>query len=431
MSSATGYILRLSPEREQLLENTREDYFAEPVDEFNHSRSVPLICFLVSSTGVLTWIAKGKRGVRAGTELRRLNLENFYDASGERVHIEKILEHCSSRFKAKLEQRLNDGGLLPPKTFQELLNILNQLAPSADSILRVYSEARQGRIRELSSEARDILGEQKEAVATAMSIAGIDREELLNWDVPDSQAPTSFLDGLSQVRLREDPMVIHDGNVFPGFDAVKTSPHNSVVFEDDQRKLTVVITNRQPLEELLGVDLIYYNETFHSFIFIQYKAMEIDGSEAVFRFQNAQLDIEILRMKGVLSELNKCGQNLDADSYRLSENPFFLKLCPRIVFNPDNTALVKGMYLPLDYWERISQHESMAGPKGGKRISYSNARRYLDNTDFIKIAANAWVGTTINQSAELETVIRSTLESGRAVVLAVCNDKERRHHGRS
>jgi hypothetical protein len=430
MTKVTGYILRLSSDREQLLEETQEDYFAEPVSEFQHSRNVPLICFIVANSGLITWIAKAKRGVRAGTGLSRLNLKDFHEVE-QQIHVDALLEHCAPRFRAKLEDRLTHGGLLPPKTFQELLNVILEVAPEITSMLSAYSEARQKRVQQLSEKARGILAEQKEAVATAMSITGIDREELLNWDVTGEAPPTSFLDGLSQVRLREDPMVVNDSLVIPGFEAVKNTPFNSVVFENDQRKLTVFITNRQPLEKQLGVDLIYYNETFKAFLMIQYKAMEKEGNETIYRFPNDQLTEEITRMKEVLSELQKCDPNTEADGYRLSENPFFLKLCPRIVFDPDNIGLIKGMYLPLGYWDFISEDISLIGPKGGKRISYANARRYFDNTAFIDIAASAWVGTTISQSAELAVLVRSTLEAGRSVVFAIGADKVRRHHDSS
>lgn len=429
MSKITGYVLRLTPDREQLLEENKEDYFAEPVSEFQHSRNTPLICFVVASSGLVTRIAKAKRGVRAGTGLRRLNLENFHEVE-EHIHVDTLIEQCAPRFKAKLEDRLRHGGLLPPKTFLELVDVLSRVAPKAGSALSTYSEARLRRVGRLPQRSRDILAEQKEAVATAMSIAGIDREKLLNWDIAEEAPPTSFLDGLSQVRLREDPIVINDSMVVPGFKAVRSSPFNSVVFENDQCKLTVLITNRQPLEEQLGVDLIYYNETFRAFLMIQYKAMEQEGDEAIYRFPNRKLDDEVSRMRSVLKELQKCPPNNEADGYRLSENPFFIKFCPRIVFEPDNIGLVKGMYLPLGYWDLISEDESMKGPKGGKRIFYSNARRYFDNTAFITVAANAWVGTTISQSEEVEVLVRSTLEAGREVVFAIGTDKEKRHHAR-
>ncbi len=423
MSKVSGYIIRLSEDREKLLEEEMEDHFAEPVADFEHSRHIPLIGFVFVDSGKLKWIAKAKRGVRAGTGLRRLNLDNLQKLE-EEINVTDLVERCAPRFKKILDQRLKNGGILPPKTFQELLGIIERISSTVGASLSAYSEARNKRIARLHDHSKVILAEQKEAVATSMTLAGIDRDELLNWDIAEDQGPSSFLDGLRQVRLREDPMVFNDSMVFPGFDAVRSTPFNSVVFENDRSRLTILITNRQPLEKQLGVDLIYYNETFHAFVMIQYKAMEKEGDEYIFRYPNPQLDEELNRMRDVLEELRRSPIDEGADSFRLSQNPFFLKLCPRIVFDPDNTALVKGMYIPLDYWKVISEHKSMQGPKGGTRISYANARRYFDNTSFAVVVANAWIGTTKTQSKKLEVLIRSTLEAGRELVFSVVSDKE-------
>ena len=316
---------------------------------------------------------------------------------------------------------------MPPKSFEALIQILSELAPETAPILRRYSEERIRRIENLPSKSKEALAEQKEAVATALTIAGIDRDELLGWDLDANKETSSFLDGLEQARLREDPMVVNDLMNLPGHEVIKTAPYNSVVFENDQSKLTVVLANRLPLDKQLGTDLIYYNEAFSCFLMVQYKAMEEEASEAVYRFPNQQLNKELDRMNAVIAELKKCMPNNEADGYRLSENPFFLKICPRIIFNPDNVGLVKGMYLPLEYWELLSEHPTLVGPKGGKRLSYRNVRRYFDNSAFVTIASGGWVGTNIDQSSVLQEAIRSTLESGRAVVFAVNIVKNERH----
>ncbi len=131
-------------------------------------------------------------------------------------------------------------------------------------------------------------------------------------------------------------------------------------------------------------------------------------------------------MNQVLVELRKCQTNTKVDGYRLSENPFFLKFCSRLVFNPDNVGLIKGMYLPLEYWELLSQHPTLVGPRGGKRLSFRNVRRYFNNSEFINLASGGWVGSNIDQSAVLELAIKSTLESGRSIVIAVNSDKNKK-----
>lgn len=425
MSEARGYVIRLSPDREEVFEYNASDEFGEPVREFKHSRNQPLICFIVNNENRLTHIAKGKKGTMAGTDMRRLNLKDIFKLEST-IAVNEIIEVAPKRFSSKINEKLYNGGLLPPKTFEKLITIITNISPETTVVLSRYSEERNKRIRGLPKNIREALAEQKEAVATAMTIAGIDREQLQGWDVSEDLKPGSFLDGLEQVRLREDPMVVNDLTTLPGYELLKTTPINSVVFENDVSRLTVVLANRLPLEEQLGVDLIYYNETFSCFIMVQYKAMEKEGDDAVYRFPNVQLTKEISRMNSVLSELSKLPTNDEADGYRLNENPFFLKVCPRIVFDPDNIGLVKGMYLPLDYWALLSKHSTMEGPKGGKRLSYKNVRRYLDNTDFTTIASGGWVGTNIRQSKLLEIAIRSTLESGRAAVFAVKKEKDLR-----
>ena len=219
-------------------------------------------------------------------------------------------------------------------------------------------------------------------------------------------------------------MVVHDLMNLPGFDILKTYPYNAAVFESESERLTVVLANRLPLEKQTGTDLIYFNETYQSFVMVQYKAMEKEQGEhdvtrSVFRLPNAQLDKEIERMDEMLSELKACGPNTVHTGFRLTENPFFIKLCPRIVFNPDNIGLVPGMYLPLDYWKLLEKHPGIKGPHGGLHVTYENVGRHLDNSAFATVVAKAWVGTTINQSAVLKEVIRQTLETGKAVAIAV------------
>ena len=82
-------------------------------------------------------------------------------------------------------------------------------------------------------------------------------------------------------------------------------------------------------------------------------------------------------------------------------------------------GLVPGMYLPLDYWKLLESDPGIKGPKGGLRITYDNAKRHFDNTSFTTVVSKAWVGTTPNQSQVLQGVIRATLETGKAVAIAI------------
>jgi hypothetical protein len=71
--------------------------------------------------------------------------------------------------------------------------------------------------------------------------------------------------------------------------------------------------------------------------------------------------------------------------------------------------------VPLDLWKVLNASGRLKGPKGGNALSYENVGRRLNNSEFVTLAANSWVGTTVAQSAALEGLIRSVLQSGKTV----------------
>jgi len=425
MAKASGFVVFLTKDRmDTFLECVAEERaFAEPVADFQHSRTAPLVCFVVNA-GKLTHIGLGRRGVRAGTGMSRLNIDKAEKLANP-LSVRKLLNRLPKRNAVSVRKRFRSGGLLTDKGFTAVVEVIRQIAPQASTLLERFSQTRTECIRRLSERARDNLAQQKEALLTALSIAGISRDPVQEW-TPSDETPVSFLDGLPSVRLREDPMVVHDLQNLPGFEVIKTYPYGAAVFESEatSERLTVILANRLPLEEQTGTDLIYFNETYRSFVMVQYKAMERedrrDGpAEAVYRLPNAQLKEELDRMDGVLDALKACAPNPGIGGFRLTENPFFLKLCSRLIFNPDDVGLVPGMYLPLDYWKLLEKDPGIQGPKGGLRITYDNAQRHLDNTAFTTVVSKAWVGTTPSQSQVLQDVIRTTLETGKAVAIAI------------
>jgi hypothetical protein len=208
---------------------------------------------------------------------------------------------------------------------------------------------------------------------------------------------------------------------------VQTLPYGAARFEDDVgRRLTVINANRAGLEGTLGADLIYYNETYKAFVIIQYKAMEQIEHGAAFRFPNAQLTREIGRMTTILEDLKKRPRNNMRSGFRMMDNPFFIKLCPRVIFDPDDTSLIRGMYLPLDYWQLIETDPTLVGARGGHLVTFENVGRYFDNTEFIPLMTKAWIGTTPIQSDLLRPLIQEMIQMNRTLTIAVKTDESTR-----
>lgn len=429
MVAASAYILKVPPDRRSVILNRAEgpSYFpnasvAEPVPTFAHSRNAPLIVLASFQDDAISHIANGRKGASAGTGLVRLNMEELQPLARP-IPFAELKNALPAKFRGHFQRTLDQSGLLPPKTLGAVVDALTRLDSSAGPRLVRFSERRGEALRHLAPEARENLALQKETLGVALEIAGIPRDELLAWTPPDG-APHSFLEGLPQVYMREDAMLIKDFSDLPGFRAISEATHYAArTFQsenDPAVRLTVLMANRLSLEEQTGADLIYYNETYRSFVMVQYKAMEKANDTHEFRWQdNDRFIEEIARMDALLAELAKIPMDKEPDGFRFSSNPFFLKFCPRIVFNPDDKGLFKGIYVPLDLWKVLNASESLKGPMGGNVLSYENVGRRLNNSEFVMLVANSWVGTTIGQSAALEGVIRSVLESGKTVTFAV------------
>ncbi|MCU1314910.1 MAG: hypothetical protein JWN63_232 [Candidatus Acidoferrum typicum] len=429
MIASAAYILRVPKDRrETLLDSYKEPPFfspvptvTEPVPRFDHSTRAPLIVFCSFEDGAITHIAEGWKGASAGTGLVCLNLRSL-EPLKRPIPFKRLLKHAPKRFARHLRQRLNSGGKLPPKSAGAFIDTILELEPTLAPRLERFSKRRAERLRRLTSREKANLAEQKETLSTALALAGIGTNDVLAWS-PTEREPRSFLEDLPQAYLREDAVLISDYSEMPGFDAVKQYPFAAREFralDNPDIRLKVIMANRLLLEEQTGADLIYYNETFQSFVLVQYKSMNGGTKGPEFRWRTGdKLAEEIARMDIVLKALELEPHDASATSFRLHANPFFLKLCPRLVFNPDDKGLAQGMYFPLDYWKALATDPATMGPRDGRVITYDNVSRRLSNPDFLALVTHAWVGTTVPQSKLLEHVIESVIQSGKTVTLAV------------
>ena len=429
--SASGYILSVPPDRRELLLEEAENrgslysplpFVAEPVPNFKHSRRAPLVVFASFKDNHITHIAEGKRGIRAGTGLVRLNM---YDLTPlyRPIGFDELSHNVGTRVQHHLRRVLAGGGILPPMTLRAFVDLIVKLDESVAGRLARYTSHRRDTLSRLAPKERVNLAFQKETLGLALEIGGISRDELVSWQPVDG-SQRSFLDGLPGTRVREDVMLLKDFSTLPGFETVDEVTHYGTnVFENPDNpsiRMTVVMANRLPLEQQTGADLIYFNEAYRCFVMVQYKAMEMGNDEQEFRWQAGDKFVqEISRMDALNAQLKKIKSGNTPDGFRFSNNPFFLKFCPRVLFNPDDKGLFKGIYLPLDLWKRLEAVGMLKGSKGGNILTFRNVGRRINNSEFVGLVAGSWVGTSIEQSAVLSSVIREVLASGKTVTLAV------------
>jgi hypothetical protein len=95
---------------------------------------------------------------------------------------------------------------------------------------------------------------ERDAVRLAMSIAGIDAEPLQEWT--GASPADGFLRNLAY-EAHEDVLLAYDAARFPGLTALPSERPDWILFGDDCSHIRVASVNNTPLEQTVGVDLIY------------------------------------------------------------------------------------------------------------------------------------------------------------------------------
>ncbi|WP_213290981.1 hypothetical protein [Bradyrhizobium sp. sGM-13] len=423
----SAYILKVPEERREILLASERTWrggwdATEPVEWFGYSRQAPLIVLASFQDGFLTHVADGRKGTAAGTGLAQLKMRGLEKLQTP-ISFAALLRHVPIKVRQHLERVLKSGGLLPPRTMQAVVAVLERMDQTLAKRLARLSEARARRLATLAPEERENLALQKESLTTALEIAGVGSDSVLDWQLGETK-PKSFLEGLPGAYAREDTMLHVDFTSLPGFSVLREAPYlyakTFAADDDPSNSVLVIMANRRALEEQTGADLIYYNEKYKSFVLVQYKAFEKPGEQHEFRWKDGdQFTEELGRMDKMLEELEKADPDNDPDGFRFSHNPFFLKFCPRISFKPDDKGMFPGLYIPHGLWKALAASSRLKGPRGGNVLTYENVGRRVNKEEFITLVRGAWVGTTINQSTALEPVFREVLESERTVVFAV------------
>ncbi|PNU19876.1 hypothetical protein C2E25_10015 [Geothermobacter hydrogeniphilus] len=251
---------------------------------------------------------------------------------------------------------------------------------------------------------------QEDAIQSAMAAFGI-RANVIPDQVVLKRGASSGL-GLIGAHLYEDNVVHADASHIPGFDAIAPDVTGRAVFEKRDERLVIYTANKLPLEKMLGVDLIYINETRGNIVMVQYKMLEEakqeDGRHDWLFRPDKQFRDEISRMQ--LPELE--GVLTD---YRLNRNPFFFKFVKRKIVDDSHQSFL----VSLDHLNKILTSPEAKGPKNGIRLSYDALDgTYLRETDMISLIRSGYVGTHRTETQALAMIISEVVKGNKALVLA-------------
>jgi hypothetical protein len=102
----------------------------------------------------------------------------------------------------------------------------------------------------------------------------------------------------------------------------------------------------------------------------------------------------------------------------------WLKVTRQLTYNGRSERLspelMRGIYLPLDFWPVLLASPQVQVSEEGRRISYNNCR-YLNNTLFSELAQYGWIGSsqpyTDRLTDELAKIIQITLDAKKSAMI--------------
>jgi hypothetical protein len=305
--------------------------------------------------------------------------------------------------KTLLTQRIPAGAgfvLLSSKLSSALVELLAQDKGNHSALEQAM--ALMPTLRKLSPE----LWAQEDAIALALNVFGI-RSSVAPKSVALKTGATSGV-GLLGAYLYEDNVVHADATSLPGFERVAQDATGRAMFEKGDERLVIYTANKLPLEKMLGVDLIYVNETRGNIVMVQYKMLkEEKGKDWTFR-PDKQFKAEIGRMKIPPVDGIK-------NDYRLHPGPFFFKFVKRKVVDDSP----QSFFLSLDHVLQALASSRSTGKLGGIRMSYQGLDgTYLREADMIGLIRSGYVGTHRVQTDALSALIDEVARGNRALVLA-------------
>jgi hypothetical protein len=225
---------------------------------------------------------------------------------------------------------------------------------------------------------------------------------------------------LAGARLQEDAVIEHDAREIDGWSLDKSQATGWARFirGSGRDSLEIFTANKRPLEELFGVDLIYLNQVRKSLVMVQYKMLEPsqrDWTSETHEEKEWTVRID-QQFKKELEKMTLFDKDLEPKgAYRLNPTTFFFKLVKR-----DSETKSAGFILSREHLQSLIDGGSLTGPKAGLKINYRELDgHYIRSGGFVELVRSGYIGSRGATTENLETLMKTALAEGRAVVGAI------------
>ena len=315
--------------------------------------------------------------------------------------IEEIQSHLSKRSKNTFLEKIS----LDISAFSEVLN-----KEIYDYFLEYHDQKINSVLKNKKTFHNNVSFMQDDAIHFAISIAKLDSSFRLESVEIKENTETEL------IRLSEDNVIIFDTNNDIQGLSREIDITGRAKYRNEFEELIIYTANKNPLEHLLGVDLIYINNIQKNMVMVQYKMLEKEGDSWIFRDNNNQLRDEIERMNSVNEILNDNSQN----EYRLNPSPFFLRFIKRQSSGNNPVSFC----ISLDHYQQIMNQHVTLGPRGGRRIGYDEMQKhYIGKSELEGLIRSGYVGTYSQDTDNIHEIIHliSSGQQNKGLVIAFKN----------
>ncbi len=237
---------------------------------------------------------------------------------------------------------------------------------------------------------------QADAINLAISISGMDNRNITSIEIND----TKETEISSFSYLLEDNVINYEFNEDREELVKSCYPTGKITFENSNEKLTIYTANKLPLERVLGVDLIYINDTHKNIVMLQYKILKKESNKWIYRFDQ-QLYDEIERMDSVVNTINNSPSS-NIDDFRLNNHPFFL----RFIKNQSSNGNIISFNISLEHFKMIKDLPICRGKRGGGLLSYENINKhYIGKQELEALIRCGYIGTHQYDTKSLSEII--------------------------
>jgi hypothetical protein len=264
----------------------------------------------------------------------------------------------------------------------------------------------------------------RDAVTLAIDLSGVEAPNELLYapgDGFDATAPFGATFNPLWVTDTEDDLLAEDLRRFDPDSKLQMPRAGIARFTNDRWALTVMNVNRKPLEKVLGVDLVYWDELANIFTLVQYKRLTRRGTAR--KDENQRWSFT--HREDLAKQLARMNlgpyEPVDSRDYRMTPSPFWFKFVRQEDFSPGDPFVLRGMYVPADYLRLALEDDSLrTGPRDGFELTSSNTR-YLPREPFVELVRRGFAGTTRAGASEVVALADQRSQT-HAVVLALKTD---------